>query len=414
MATQEIMMSLKEATRLEVIKRLDKEELTTRQASEELRLCVKQVRRIRKRYLEEGVVGLISRNRGKVSANKTPSAVRDRVIDLLRNDYEGFGPTFTSEKLSERNQIKISRETIRKWMMEEGLWKGKQKRVKRVYQRRARRSRFGELVQIDGSPHDWFERRGEKCCLIHFIDDATNEITGAKFVPTERGEGYLDCLKEHLNKYGRPLSLYSDKHVIFKVSKEEIKKGEGITHFGRVLKDLDIKLIYAHSPQAKGRIERSNGVLQDRLIKEMRLEGINSIEEGNEFLPRFLEKHNKRFRKEAVSQEDAHRAMRKEDDLERIFARRDKRKLSKDLTFQHRGTLYLLKSVTPNRLRYASVDVFWKEGQPIEVEYNGKRLDYEKWAERKYEQPRVLDAKEIGGVWLSKKATKPSRSHPWR
>jgi hypothetical protein len=411
---EKLRMSIKEANRLGVMKRIDKKDLTLRKASEELGISTKQLRRIRKRYLAEGETGLISKKRGQVSGNKIPEKIQNKVINLLREKYPDFGPTLACEKLLDRHQIKLSEETLRKWMIEDGLWVAKRKKDKRVYQRRPRRSQFGALLQGDGSHHDWFEGRGEKCCLIHFIDDATNEITSAKFSPAETTEAYLVCLKEHLERYGRPLGLYVDKHGTFKVNREEVKKGVGITHFGKVLKELDIELICAHSPQAKGRIERSNGVLQDRLIKEMRLEGISTIEQGNAFLPRFFKKHNKRFKKEAASPEDAHRVMRKKDDLGRIFARRDQRKLSKDLTFQHHGILYLIETKTPNRMRHASVDVLWKDNQPIEVEYNGKKLKYKIWQEKVYEQPSVLDAKEIGVALARRRPPRPSKHHPWR
>ena len=203
-----------------------------------------------------------------------------------------------------------------------------------------------------------------------------------------------------------------DKHSIFRVNREEIKKGLGITHFGTVLKELDITLICAHSPQAKGRVERKNGVFQDRLVKEMRLENIVTIEEGNTFLPRYLKKHNKQFKTEAANPEDAHRSMRKQDDLQRIFSKKDQRKLSKDLTFQHHGILYLIETKTPNRLQRATIDVLWKENQPIEVEYQGQKLKYKKWEEKVYETPVVMGTKEIGFAKISRR--KPSRHHPWR
>jgi hypothetical protein len=396
------------------MRQIDKKDLTARKASEELGISLKQLRRVRKRYLAEGAAGLISKKKGQPSGNKIRVAVRNKVLGLLRLKYVGFGPTLASEKLLERHQIQLSEETLRKWMIQEGIWVSRKKKDKRIYQRRPRRSQFGALLQGDGSHHDWFEGRGEKCCLIHFIDDATNEITSGKFSATETTEAYLTCLKEHLERYGRPLGFYVDKHRTFKVNREELKKGVGITHFGKVLKELDIALICAHSPQAKGRIERSNGILQDRLIKEMRLERISTIKQANVFLPGFLEKHNKRFRKEPTNPENAHRAMRQKDDLERIFARKDKRKLSKDLTFQHHGILYLIKTKTPNRLRYASVDVLWMDNQPIKVECNGKQLKYKVFEERVYEQPPVLDSKEIGVAWVSKKPRKPARYHPWR
>ena len=414
MFQEEIRMSVKEADRLGVMRQLDKKALSARQASEQLGVSTRQLRRIRKRYLRYGEKGLLSKKRGQSSANKTPEPLRNMVIGLIKMEYVDFGPTLACEKLYERHQIKLSKETIRGWMIEEGLWKSKRKKEKKVYQRRPRRSRFGELLQGDGSHHDWFEGRDQKCCFTHFIDDATNEITSALFTPTETTEGYLQCLKEHLDKHGMPLGLYVDKHGIFKVNREELKKGTGITHFGRVLKDLGIELICANSAQAKGRVERSNGVLQDRLIKEMRLEGINTIEEGNSFLPKFIEKHNKRFRKEPTSTEDAHRPAKTENELDRIFKRKDVRKMSKDLTFQHQGILYLVESKTPNRLRYASVDIFWRANEPIEVECSGTKLKYQVWEERRYEQPPVLNAKEIGTKWVDRKQSKPSRQHPWR
>ena len=415
MATEETLrMSVKEAERLGIMRRMDKKNLTSKKAGEELGICLKQLRRIRKRYLIEGMAGLLSKKRGQVSGNKTPEKFRCKVMNLLQEKYIDFGPTLAREKLLERDKLKLSRETLRKWMIEDGLWTSKRKKDKRVYQRRPRRSQFGALLQGDGSHHAWFEARGEKCCLIHFIDDATNEVTSAKFSPTETTEAYLVCLREHLGKHGRPLGLYVDKHGTFKVNREELKKGVGITHFGSVVKALDIELICANSPQAKGRIERSNGVLQDRLIKEMRLEGISTIEQGNAFLPKFFRRYNKRFRKAAANPEDAHRAMRKEDDLERLFARKDTRKLSKDLTFQHHGILYLIESKTPNRMRHAFINVLWKDNQPIEVEYDGKQLKYRIWKETVYEQPPVLDAKEIGAALAIRRPMKPSRHHPWR
>ena len=252
MATKEnLRMTIKEADRLGIMRQMDKKNLTSRKASEQLGLSLKQVRRIRKRYLEEGEKGLVSRKVGQPNVNRISIEVRDRVIGLIRTKYANFGPRLASEKLLERECIKLSEETIRNWMIEEGIWRSKKKKDRRVYQRRPRRSRFGELLQGDGSSHDWFEGRSEKCCLIHFIDDATNEITIATFVPTETTESYLTCLGGHLGKYGRPLALYVDKHGIFRVNRKEIQKGIGITHFGRVLKELGIELICANSPQAK-------------------------------------------------------------------------------------------------------------------------------------------------------------------
>lgn len=410
-----VKMSVKEADRLGIMRQVDKKNLTIKKASEELGVSLRQAKRIRKRYLQEGEKGLISQKRGKESNRKITEEVRNNIMGLLRTTYAYFGPTLASEKLEELNGIKVSDETIRIWLIKEKLWKPKRRRDTRVYQRRTRRSRFGELLQGDGSLHDWFEGRSEKCTLVQFVDDATGITTVAQFVPTETTEAYLCLLKAHLEKYGRPIELYVDKHVVFRVNREELKKGIGITHFGRVVKDLEIGLICANSPQAKGRVERKNGLFQDRLIKEMRLKGINTLEEGNAFLPEFLEAINKRFGKEAANPEDAHRRLRKQDDLERIFFQKTTRKLSKDLTFQYEGVLYLIQTQTPNRLRHATVEVLYAKGKAIEVEHNGKKLIYKKWTEVTYEQPKVVNCKEIE---FSKSCIitrrKPKKYHPWR
>jgi hypothetical protein len=408
-------MSLKEAERLAIMKQTDKNILNIREASKELGVCLRQTKRVRKRYVIQGAEGLISLKRGRKSNRKIDTQIKNKVIGLVKSKYSDFGPTFACEKLKEVHNIKISDETLRKWLIEEGIWKPKKQRKGKVYQRRERRSRFGELVQGDGSPHDWFEGRSEKCTLLQFVDDATSRTTVALFMPTETTNGYLELLKEHLNKYGRPLAFYVDKHSVFRVNREELQKGIGITHFGRVVKELEIELICAHSPQAKGRVERKNGLFQDRLIKEMRLRGINTIEEGNNFLPEFLEDINRRFEKEPANREDAHRNLRPKDELERIFARKETRKLSKNLTFQYKGTLYMLETKTPNRLRGATLDIICKEGKPIELEYKGKGLKYKKWTETIYEKPKVLDYKEIAlNQWATKTNTTPRKNHPWR
>lgn len=407
-------MSIKEAERLGTMRQIDKKKLTLAKASEELGLCLRQTKRVRKRYLEQGERGLISLKRGRESNRKIDEGIRDRAIKLIKEKLDDFGPTLAKEKLEEYEGIKVSDETVRKWLIEEGLWKVKRKKEEKVHQRRERRRRFGELLQGDGSPHDWFEGRSEKCVLIQFVDDATSKTTVARFVKAETTDGYLDLLKDHLKKYGKPLGLYVDKHSVFRVNREEVKTGVGITHFGQVAKELGIDLICANSPQAKGRVERKNGVFQDRLIKEMRLRGINTMEEGNSFLPEFLEIINEKFGKEAASAEDAHREMRVRDNLERIFARKETRKISKNLTFQYKGTLYMVETKTPHRLRYATVDVLSIE-EDIKVEYKGKPLEYKKWSETIYEQPRVLDSKELEGIsWASKRYPKPRRNHPWR
>lgn len=407
-------MSIKEANRLSIMRQVDKKILTAEKASEELGISLRQTKRIRKRYLLYGEAGLISKHHGKVSPNRIDSKLKEAVMKILRKDeYVGFGPTFTKEKLRERHGYYLSDETLRQWMIQEKLWETKTRRDRKVYQRRVRRSRFGELLQGDGSRHAWFEDRGEECTIVIFVDDATSRLTAGKFVPVETTDAYQQILEEHLDKYGRPLGLYVDKHSIFRVSREVSGAKEGQTHFARVLKDLDIELICAHSPQAKGRVERANGTLQDRLIKEMRLRGISTIEEGNRYLPLFMEEYNRKFGKEPRSPEDANRALREEDNLERIFARRSTRKIAKDLSFQYEGTFYQIEPKLPNRFRPTYVNILERPGKPILIEAGGKEYPYSEWGSQDG-KPRVLDSKELEAHWPSQIKKKPRRNHPWR
>lgn len=407
-------MSLKEAGRLSVMRQVDKKVLTLNKAAEELGLSLRQVKRVRKRYLREGERGLISKHKGKISPNRIDLELKAAVMKILSDaDYAGFGPTLAKEKLRSRHSYHVSEETLRKWMIEDGLWEAKSRKERKVYQRRIRRSRFGELLQGDGSRHAWLEDRGPECTLVIFVDDATSRLTAGLFVEAETTEAYQKILEEHLKKYGRPLGLYTDKHAIFRVTRENSSVPTNRTHFARVLKDLDIELICAHSPQAKGRVERTNRVLQDRLIKEMRLRRINSLKEANDFLPEFMEEYNQMFGKEPRSAEDAHRPLRAEDDLERLFAYRAVRKLSKSLGFQFEGVIYQLCLKAPNRLRCTHVNVLKRPGKPILVEGHGEVLPYVLWKELPCEQPKILDSKELEAYWPDRKK-RPSKHHPWR
>lgn len=408
-------MSLKEADRLSVMRQVDKKILSLGKAAEELDISLRQAKRIRKRYLQEGEKGLISKHKGKISPNRIDPKLRAIVLKILnRDEYAGFGPTFASEKLKERHGYHLSEETLRKWMTEDGLWEVNSRRERKIHQRRTRRGRFGELIQADGSPHAWLEDRGPKCTLVIFIDDATSNLTAGRFVEAETTEAYQQILEEHLKKYGRPLGLYTDKHAIFRTSREASSVQTNPTHFARVLKDLDIELICAHSPQAKGRVERANGILQDRLIKEMRLRNICSIEEANAFLPGFIEEYNRKFGKQPRHAEDAHRSLRRDDNLERLFAHRAMRKLSKSLSFQYEGTIYQLQPTASNRFSCTHVTVFKRPGKPLLVEGQGKAQPYVRWEEVPYEQPKVIDSKELETYWPDYTRKKPGRRHPWR
>ena len=399
------MMTIKEAERLSIMKQIESKKLKQREASESLGLSLRQTQRLLRSYREEGPQGLISKRRGKVNPRKIPLERRLKIVGIIKGKYPDFGPTFASEKLREEENILVSRETVRKLMIEEGIWQAKQKKEKKVYQRRARRSQEGELVQADGSYHDWFEGRAPKCCLIQFVDDATSKILYAKFCEWESKNNYFSCLEEYLKKHGKPQGLYVDKHSVFRVTREEIKKGEGVTAFHKALKSLKIKLICANSPQAKGRVERKNGVLQDRLIKEMRLRKISTIEEGNRYLEEdFIERHNKKFGKAPLDPQNGHTPLNPKEDLEKILATRGERSISKNLTIQYNNQLYQLKTTTPNRLRYKKVTTIEKAGKALVIEYQGKEVPYTLWEEHKHLGPEVVDDKQLESRWARKSA----------
>lgn len=406
-------MSTKEAQRFGVMQQIDKKILTLRKASDELGLSLSQTKKVRKRYRLEGPEGLISRHVGKISPNQTNPRVKSEILYILRSeDYEGFGPTFARDKIEEGQGYCLSSETIRKWMLKEGLWTHKTKKKSKIYQRRQRRGKFGDLLQGDGSRHAWFEERGAECTMVLYVDDATSNITAARFVSAETTESYQQILKEHLNKYGKPGALYVDKHAIFRTSRDNETLRN--THFARVLKDLGIELICANSPQAKGRIERAHGTLQDRLIKEMRLQKISNIEDANNFLPLFIKDYNQRYGEKPREKKDGHKPLDREINFERIFARRSTRKVAKDLSFSYGGVIYQIETGSPNRFNKAYVDILERPGKPILVERDGRSYAYKEWKKGFSQKPKVLDSKELEAYWPTTPVKKPKRNHPWR
>jgi transposase-like protein len=414
MAT-ELMMTLKEADRLAVVKRIETKELNIGSGARELGISSRQMKRVWKRYKERGALGLLSLKKGKPSPNKIPNILRKKALTLVKKKYWDYGPTFAAEKLREKHSLNLSKETLRQLMMKEGLWKGKRRKEFKNHPRRTRRSRLGEMIQIDGSYEYWFEDRGEKCCLIVFIDDATSKIMLMKFCQSETSEEYLKMLRIYIERYGRPMSLYSDKHSIFRVNKKELhEKRKWTTRFHEVLKELKIELICAHSPQAKGRVERANGTLQDRLIKEMRERRICSMEEGNNFLDEYIEMHNKKFSVDPVILEDAHQSILPSQNLERMFMLKEERILSKDLSIHYKNELYQIQTNTIHRLRGKKVEVFEADGEVKMILQEGKLLKYHKWKEKIAAPAGIVDVKELEVKWSNRKIRKPWKRHPWR
>lgn len=365
-----------------------------------LNICPRQVYRLKKSYLKHGPEGLISHKRGKPSNNQHKYQFKLQVLDLVQTRYQDFGPTLAHEKLIELHGISVGLETLRRWMIADGLWKPHFQREPKVYQPRYRRDCLGELIQIDGSHHDWFEGRSDKCCLLVYIDDATSKIMSLKFTNSENSLDYMALTREYITQYGKPTAFYSDKHAVFKVNSRDAKTTK-ITQFGRALKDLNIELICANSSQAKGRVERANKTLQDRLIKEMRLKHIDNIEDANQWLPEFITDFNRRFAKAPLCAKDMHRLIYEQDDeLDNIFSWQETRKLSNSLTIQYDKVIYMIESSEENnRLRREAVKVLDYPDGTIAIHYGNRTLRYKIFDKlQKIDQGRVVDNKRLGSV----------------
>lgn len=329
-----VMMSERELNRIEVLAQIDDGRLSIQNGANMLNITKRQMFRLLKRYRTDGAPAIRHKARGKAPNNKIHKAKRDYAMALVKENYADFRPTLAAEKLAEHHGFKVSRETLRKWMTDDGLWLSRKQR-RAIHQPRSRRECIGELIQIDGSDHRWFEDRGPPCTLLVFIDDATSMLMELRFVTSKSTFSYFGALESYLLKHGRPVAFYSDKHTVFRVSKPS-QHMTGMTQFGRALAELNIEILCANSSQAKGRVERANRTLQVRLVKELRLAGISNIDEGNAFLPRFTERFNAKFAKAPAKPNDLHRALNIEPDrLSEVFCLRDKRHVTKDLMLKY-------------------------------------------------------------------------------
>jgi len=406
-------MNTKELSKLEVMQRVSKKQMSQKEAGEILHLCTRQIKRLLKRYKKQGAVGLISKHRGRKGNNRLSENMKKQGLSLLKTKYQGFGPTLAHEKLVEKDKLKLSVESVRKIMIEEGLWKPRKLKKVVTHQLRERRACFGELVQIDGSPHDWFEGRAEACVLLVFIDDATGELVQLQFVDSESFFSYAQAAEEYFKRCGKPVAFYSDKHGIFRVNQASTGSSDTLTQFGRAMRELDIQIICANTPQAKGRVERANQTLQDRLPKEMRLLGIRSREDGNAYLPEFMADFNQRFADEPRSEVDAHRPLTTKDDLARILTWQLTRTISKNLTVQFENVVYQIQTERPTyTMRNAVVMVCADAKQNITLLYKGKSLPYTIF-HKQAKQSKVVLAKDLNTV-IETVPFKPAPDHPWR
>jgi transposase len=370
-------MSQKELERLKVIDKVLQRELSQIEASRQLKVTSRQIRRLLACYKEHGAAGLISKHRNKPGNHRKPTGVKQQVISLIKEKYSDFGPTLASEYLEKSDNIKLSSETVRLWMISEGLWQPKNKKgLKRVHQHRERRSQFGELIQLDGSPHDWFEGRANKCCLLVIIDDATSALLGLRFCHAETTQDYFALMDSYIKAYGLPMSAYTDKHGIFRIN-DKRHEGARLTQFGRALNELGVELIHASSPQAKGRVERVNKTLQDRLIKWLRLKKISTMEDANKVLNEYILEHNTKFAKPAKNKANAHIAVTETPQkLKHILSVKTEKKLSKSLSFQHEKKLYQIKEKGKWRLQNKQVILIESYDGESAIYHNEKQLEF--------------------------------------
>ena len=408
-------MSEKEIKRTEIMSQVAQKQITQKVAAEQLGISIRQIKRTWKKYQEQGVEGLIHKSRGKPSHNQMSAENKKRVLDLIMESYRDFGPTLATEKLVEIHGIKISDESVRKIMIEEGLWKQRRRRKMRVFQMRERRACFGELIQIDGSDYDWFEGRGPRCTLLVYVDDATGKLVELWFVPHESFFGYCEAARHYFERYGKPGAFYSDKHGIFHINHPNATSGDGMTDFGRAMNDLGIEIICANTPQAKGRVERANKTLQDRLTKELRLHNISTPEEANQWLPEFMEDYNNRFATTPRSDANFHLPLSKTDNLDLILCRKETRTLSKNLTFQYHKTIYQIHVDRPTyAMRNTTVTVLEKPDHEVIVLYNNRSINFDVYYQQQ-KQAEVVPSKSIDHAMINaSKAHTPPPDHPWR
>lgn len=429
-------MSSKEVNRIAIMEKLIKKEIKQKKAAQILRLSPRQIRRLKKEYKRKGIKSLIHGNRGKEPNNKISAGEINRAIEIVKKQYWDFGPTFALEKLQEFHQVVFSRETLRKEMIKVEIWKPKRQRKPQVHQMRERREQRGELVQIDGSPHAWFEDRAPRCCLLVFIDDATSELLWLQFFESETTNAYFQSVYGYLQKDGKPLAFYSDKNGIFRINqtkggKSSILDSQGLTHFGKAMETLGIELIAANTAQAKGRVEKANLTLQDRLVKELRLRGINTIKEANKYLPEFMKKFNLKFAVKPKHPEDAHRPLLNTENLETILVKKHTRILSKNLELQYKNIIYQIQTDRPTyAMRNAKITVTEDRFDRIKIYYQGNHL---KLKELKYKvlvkRPRseIINTKllnvKMDNIKMKqqqilkaalKPKWKPTSDHPWR
>jgi transposase-like protein len=402
-----IIMSQTESNRLYVIRQTIDKAITQDHAAEILGLTNRQVRRIAKSIRSDGDAGICHKSRGKRAHNRIADKIKDKAVTLCRDTYKEFGPTHASEKLLTVHKIKVSDETLRGWFQEEHLpYKSRKKRPHRQW--RERKLYRGEMVQMDGSHHDWFEGRGPWCVLMGYIDDATGTVY-ARLYEYEGTLPAMDGFKRYIRLYGLPQSVYLDRHSTYKVTskqtlEEELNDIQPMSHFEKSLATLAVKVIHAYSPQAKGRVERLFGTFQDRVVKEMRLAGVTTIAEGNIFLDAYLPEFNAKYAKEAAQKANFHRPIVNKRALDTILSIKTDRSLRNDFTIAHNKKLYQIKS----NIRAKKLTMEERTDGTMRIIHNGQQLRYQEIHTRPVRIEKPVEKTMARKVWM------PSEAHPWK
>ena len=399
-----IQMSERELTRLRVLIDLLDDQLTVEAAGGLMGLGRRQVYRLRRAFAAQGPTALVSRKRGRASNRRHAETFHRTVLALVREHYRDFGPTLAVEKLAARHGLHLGVETLRQWMIAEGLWVDRRHRLPSPHPPRRRRECLGELVQIDGSEQAWFEDRGQMCTLLAFVDDATSRLMALHFVASESTFDYFRTTRAYLETHGKPVAFYSDKHNIFRVNNGE--GGTRVTQFGRAMEALNIDIICANSPQAKGRVERAFGTLQDRLVKEMRLARIASIEAANAWLPGFVTSYNARFGREPANAKNLHRKLSAADNLDEILAWREERTVTHNLTLHYDRMLLILEPTPLARsLVRKKVEVVNYPDGRFAIQFKGTSLPFRQFDKIHTVQPgAIVDNKRLSAVLAMVKA----------
>jgi len=401
------MASSKELRRLHMIRKVLDGVVKQIEAGDLLGLSSRQIRRVVRRVKREGDRGIVHRSRGRTSNRAFSGKDKDRVIELYRERYAGFGPILAAEKLLERDRMELSEETLRRWLIESGDWKKSRKR-RGHRQWRERKGHCGEMVQMDGSHHDWLEGRGPACVLMGYVDDATGRGFG-RFYGYEGTVPAMDSFRGYIQRYGIPLKVYLDKHTTYKSNgkpslEEELAGMEPLSEFERALSELGVEVIHAHSPQAKGRVERFFGTLQDRLVKEMRLRGIQSIEEANLFLEEYWPEFNRKFAVDPQEKGDLHRPVPRGLKLADVLCLKGKRSLRNDFTVAYHRRLYQVE----DSIHASHVMVYEGLDGSIRFKYKGRLLKIREIATRPLPERREPVRPN------PKQSYAPPKGHPYR